>query len=230
MKLAIIDCETDSLDAKTGHLLEVACMTFHVEHATPLRAYSCLVRAPSNEAEKVNRIPSAIVDTDDAQPRENVIKVVRSLATGCDAIVAHNADFDHAWLPELHHFKWVCSCDDIEWPRAGRSKSLVSLCCDHDIPIGRTHRAMADVDMIARLFEWCAGHGHDVKAMIEAAMKPRPVWVAIDEGYSRAQFEERNTMFKEAGFRFDGSTKSWRKRMTSEAAAAVKFPIQQLVA
>src|SRR3990167_9991193 len=110
--LAIIDTETSDLDPANGSLLEIACAIWLVDSRSVAKTSSCLVRADSNAAENVNRIPVAALQL--ADPRDVVMRrVVPWLGNAKpDAIVAHNAEFDRKWLPELHGFPWVCSCHD----------------------------------------------------------------------------------------------------------------------
>lgn len=227
MRLCVLDTETSSIDATTGHLVEIAVAKFRVERASFSRTYSTLVQAPSNDAERVNKIPPDMLTSEDAIPRADVMRAIVSFVSDCDAIVAHNADFDRAWLPELHHKHWICSCDDIEWPNAGHSRSLSALCIDHGGGVVDAHRAIDDVLTLLRLFRRVAER-HDLKPIVERAMRPKAVYEVTAKGYDEA----RNALAKELGFRWDAPTKSWRRKIAIEDAGAIgeRLPIQQVTA
>lgn len=225
-RVLLLDCETSSLDVATGHLLEVACVVWSVPHASTVRAYSALVRGPSNEAAKINRIPESLASSDDARPRDAVVSAIVTMSKGCDAIVAHG-DFDRQWLPELQDRIWIDSCADIEWAQTNGSRALTSLLVAHDIPIGRAHRAMSDCDMIARLLEWHAAHGHDIQAMLARAMRPKAIFEVAERGFSA----ERNALAKANGFRFDDkdpTNKRWIRTMAIADSAELPFAVNQV--
>lgn len=220
--ILILDTETTGLDAATDRVVEVACIRYSLTHATVLRSYSSLIRGESNAAEAVNRIPaSALVD---APEPARVWAAVRSLADGVDCIVAHNADFDREFVVDsLRSIPWVCSRSQMEWPRGKQGDSLVNLTLAPGLGVATAHRAMADCDMLARLFTRAAEMGVDLGAMVARGMRPSAVFVAL------APYEQKDVV-KAAGFSWDGERKEWRRRMAVEDVAELPFRVREVSA
>lgn len=216
-RLLIIDCETTGLSPVMDSVIEVAVILYDVEHATVRSAYSSLLRCHHNPAEPINRIsPAAIVNADDGTA---TWRFVESIAGNAQAIVAHNAEFDRAFVPPSLRtcLPWICSKDDIRWPKQTREgASLVSLALEHDLGVAVVHRAMADCDLIARLFTRARELGADLDAMLVRAMRPKGEFVAL------VSYDDRDKA-KAAGFRWDAETKQWWRRMAIEDAAVLPF-------
>jgi DNA polymerase-3 subunit epsilon len=182
---------------------------------------SWIVRAPANAAEAINRIPSAAVaagiDRADSDDRWRI------WSASCDAIVAHNAAFDRQWLPDVNR-PWICTADDVTWPRGSESRSLVSLCLAHGVGVTHAHRALTDCLLIARLLERCAELGHDVGEMFARALAPKRL-------YRSMQAFADNDKARAHGFRFDYGTKRWLRRMTAEQASTLpaSFPFEEVI-
>jgi len=191
--LLILDTETSGLDPAKDVLLEVGAIRWSITYACVLSAWSTLVQAEKNDAEKVNRIPTAALAN--ASPREVVFGLLKQLAGKSDAIVAHNAEFDRSFLPELGK-PWVCSMEDIPWPDAkpGGFSSVVALALANDIAVAQAHRALTDCFLLARLFERMVEKGVDVRALIQHGLRPKATFVSL------APFEEKDKV-KAHGFK-----------------------------
>lgn len=220
--ILILDTETTGTD-DNAIAIEVATIVYSLSHAAPVRAFSSLMLAPSNPAEHVNGIPSALLLS--APYREQVMFSIRGLCmlSGVCAIVAHNADFDRRFVPEevTGPIPWVCSQDDIEWPRASTSRSIVAIALAHGVGVASAHRAMADCDLLARTFTRAAEMGADLGAMIDRGLRPKALYKAI------VRYED-NHLAKAAGFRWDGEAKRWARRMAIEDAERLPFRVQRL--
>lgn len=221
MNLLILDTETDSLDPKTGHLLEVAAAVWSVDHRTLIRARSWLVQAPSNAAIAVNGIPEGILSR--GVERAEVMRQVYAVAIKeCSVLVAHNAEFDRAWFaPEIERLNWVCSCDDIEWPRKTTSRSLTALALAHGVGVVSAHRALDDVLTLVRLFERAAELGADLPAMLARAQRPKGRYQAL------VSYDDRE-LAKAAGFHWDGTTKAWIRTMAKDDVSALGFKVREV--
>lgn len=218
--IMIIDVETTSLDPATGQLLEVATALWSVEHRSLVKARSWILRAASNEAEAVNGIPAALVQGYphglDMLATESL---VQSWAKEADAIVAHG-DFDRKWFggEQIQSCVWIDSCDDIEWPRASTSRSLVALALAHGVGVSHAHRALSDVMTLVQLFERAA-EMTDVEAMLVKAARPRKTY--------RAHVSyETNALAKERGFRWNPDRKMWVRRLAVEDATSKEWPFK----
>jgi len=217
--ILILDTETSSLDPSTGQLLEVATALWSVEHRSLVKARSWILRATSNEAEAVNGIPTALVSN---HPHATDMKMTESWVLGwakeADAIVAHG-DFDRKWFGEqIQSCVWIDSCDDIEWPRASTSRSLVSLALAHGVGVSHAHRALSDVMTLVQLFERAA-EMTDVAAMLAKAARPKKSYRAIVS-------YDTNALAKQAGFRWDPDRKIWHRRIAVEDVATKEWPFK----
>lgn len=140
--------------------------------------------------------------------------------------VAHNAEFDSKkmvgdtrFLP-LASLPWVCTMSDFKWPLATKEQgSLINLALDHGIGVASAHRALTDCRLIAALFDRMA----DLPAMFDVAMRPKALFQAL------VPFERKDEA-KAAGFKWNGSDKTWTRQMAIEDAAALSFPVRRLEA
>jgi DNA polymerase-3 subunit epsilon len=217
MNVLILDTETTGVDPAKDKVVEVAAILYNLDHATVLEAFSSLCRADDNAAQAINRIPAEALP--DAQRGAAVWDYVAKLLSGAEVFVAHNAAFDRSFTPE-HVRKvlpWICTMDDVEWPKRSKaSPSLVALALDHDLGVAYAHRAMADCDLIARLFTRARELGADLHHLVERALRPKGEFVA------QVSYMDRE-LAKTAGFRWEPESKTWRRRMFLEDVGALPF-------
>lgn len=215
-RVLIIDTETTGLDPATDVVIEVGCILYSLDHATVIECFSSLIRAESNGAEGINRIPTAALAA--GRLSSLVWSDVRMLAAKAEVFIGHNCSFDRAFAPEeiATLLPWCCSYEDIEWPLSPPGK-LTEVALNHGLGVADAHRALTDCLLIARLLTRCHELGHDLQAMLTRAMRPK----ALIRGLQR--FED-NQLAKDAGFRWDGERKWWLRRMFLDDAAALTFP------
>jgi DNA polymerase III epsilon subunit-like protein len=182
------------------------------------------VYADKNEAESVNGLSVDLLSYGDERARveDRVLDAVR----GCDAVVAHGAAFDKQWVSLPAELPWVCSCDDIEWPRKSSSRSLAAIALAHGVGVLDAHRAGADVATMVRLFERVHDMGTDLASMLALAMRPKALFAVADRGFDAA----RNQKAKELGFRWNAEAKRWERRMTAEQSASMPFAVTEVEA
>lgn len=202
-RILILDTETQGLDPAVHQAIEVACVIYDVAHGAPVDAFSALIYATSNDADKINRIPVSLLSQ--ARQATDVWDDVAAMVNSCDAIVAHRAEFDRSFVrADLRTERpWVCSKYDIEWPASAVGDHLVHLALALGVPVFTAHRAMADVDTLVRCFQ-AASKMCDVQAMLARAMLPRMKLVSL------APFSQKDAV-KAAGFSWDG--KEWSRRV-----------------
>jgi DNA polymerase III epsilon subunit-like protein len=223
--LLLLDTETTSLDPTTGQAIEVAVTLYDVASACPLESYASLIRADRNEAEHVNGIPVAALAK--ARPADFVWAYVDAVAVLADAVVAHQASFDRAFVPAhvASAIPWICSKDDLLWPRALREgDSLVNLVLAHGLGIGHAHRAAADTDMLARLFTRTRELGTDLQTLLARGLRPKALFAIADRSFNA----ERNALAKELRFRWEADKKMWTKVMAKEDAAKLPFDVVEV--
>lgn len=170
---------------------------FSVPHRCVLSQLSFLLPATSNPAIAVNGIdPKA---TQLSQPWHQSLQLFEAMAAAADVAVAHNACFDRRWfgcgqLPCID-MPWVCSMEDLAWPKALGLKarpSLRDLALAFSIPVWAAHRALTDCIYIAQVFERC----DDLEALLLEALEPRQLYQA-QVSYAQRQ------LAKDAGFRWN---------------------------
>jgi DNA polymerase-3 subunit epsilon len=217
--LLILDTETTGIDPARDRIVEVGAVLWSVAHSCTLATWSELVVGEGNPAEAVNRIPAA------ALPRGVALKAalstLKALAARADLAVAHNAAFDRAFLGDDLGLPWVCSMEDVAWPRTSGGRSLAVIALAHDVGIVTAHRALADCLILARLFERVGELGCDVQQLIQQGMRPKVLFQAMVSYADRDQA-------KSAGFTWDADGKRWVRRLAPEDAQQLPFRVVQV--
>lgn len=220
-RVVLLDTETSG-KGDDAVAIEVACILYSVPHAEPIRSFGSLIRAESNPAFAINKIPEALLA--EAQTAHDVWCEVGYLVDQADAIVAHNAPFDQDFVPDLvwSGTPWICSMSDLAWPCATRpGEGLVSLALAHGLGVAHAHRAMADCDLLARLLTRVAEMGHDLQAFLQRGLRPKATFQALVP-------MSRNEEIKAAGFKWFPETKRWLRTMAIEDAATLPFDTRQV--
>lgn len=215
---AIIDTETTGTNHATDRVIEVAVMLFDVKRAQSVASFASLIRGPAeNAAESINGIPPAMLA--EAREPERVWSAVKWIIEPAQVIVAHRAEFDRDFCPDLGK-PWVCSKVDIQWPGRLRGDHLVQLALALGLGVASAHRAMADVDTLARILTRVAEKGGDLDALLRHAMRPKERFVSL------APFEEREVV-KANGFLWDPQRKVWWRDMPPEDTGALPFKVRK---
>lgn len=213
---AILDTETTGTDPSRDRTIEVAVMLFDVKHAQSVASFSSLIKGDSNEAFEVNGIPPAMLP--EAREPERVWSAARWIIDPAQLVIAHNAEFDRQFVPDLGK-PWVCSENDIKWPGRARGGSLIHLALSLGLGVSSAHRAMADVDTLGRILTRLAETGNALEPMLLHAMRPKVMC------HSLAPFEKKDEV-KAAGFRWDADRKVWWRRMPLEDTEALSFKVR----
>lgn len=217
-----LDTETTGIDPARDRTIEVAVMLYDVKHAQPVVSFASLIKGEAdNEAYPINGIPAAMLP--EARDAERVWSAVRWIIEPATIIIAHNAEFDRNFTPDLGK-PWVCSEEDIKWPssqKGGRGGSLTYLALGLGLGVASAHRAMVDVDTLARIFTRLAEKGHDIEALIRQGMRPKAMFHAL------TSFDQRE-LTKQHGFRWEPSTKTWWRRMAIEDTKELPFKVRQI--
>jgi DNA polymerase-3 subunit epsilon len=217
----LLDTETTGLDHTKERVVEVAVVLYDVPNALAVESHAWLLQGDSNVAEKINRIsPASLLG---ARDPDTVWPQIESLARVCDAVIAHNADFDRPWCPDsLQKMQWICSQTDLEWQKQTKpGSSLVTLTLDHDLGIAYAHRALTDCDMLARLFTRAKELGVDLDTMLVRGMRPKVLLQAL------VSYDDRE-LAKAAGFHWEATTKQWLRKMVADDASALPFKTRQI--
>lgn len=223
----IVDTETTDLDPRQGALIEVGAVLFSLQHVCMIECYSALIESDApNPVESINHIPEGAY-TEWGMGAPTVWERVSAMAIDCQAIVAHNADFDRDWLraqpgtDALTRMPWIDTCYGVTWPLQGREgSSLINLAFDHGLGVVAPHRALSDCLLIARLLEQCHRMGRDVEAILQRGLRPMGVFEA-DVPYARRQ-EAKDTGFKWKKF-FNRDKQGWVRKLAIEDADPERF-------
>lgn len=202
--------------------LEVAVMLFDVKRGQPVASFASLIRGiADNEAFLVNGIPAVMLP--EAREAERVWSAVRWIIEPATVIIAHHAEFDRQFTPDLER-QWVCSEEDITWPnsqKGGRGGSLANLALSLGLGVASAHRAMCDVDTLARIFTRLVEKGHDLEEILRHAMRPKAMFHAL------TSYDERE-ITKSNGFRWDPDRKIWWRRMPIDDAKELPFKVRRV--
>ncbi len=218
--LLILDTETTGTDPAEDRIVEIGAVLWSLEHGCILSAWSELVIGAGNAAEPINRIPEAALRS--GLELAQALEAVGTLARRAQVAVAHNAPFDRAFIGDVG-LPWVCSMEDLAWPRPLSGRSLAAIALAHDVGIVSSHRALADCLILARLFERASELGHDVRGMLRRGLRPKKTYQAM------VSYADRE-LAKAAGFSWDGDTKRWTRRLAAADAAGLPFRVVPVAA
>jgi exodeoxyribonuclease X len=126
MELIVVDTETSDLEpAKGATILELAWMrlTCNDTNWMPVEAYETYVQynGPINpHAQASHHINPSDLRPERAITRNDAVSKLLGDIEPDTFIVAHNADFDSKFLPEIVHNPWICTyrCAKKIWPNA----------------------------------------------------------------------------------------------------------------
>jgi DNA polymerase-3 subunit epsilon len=218
----IIDVESSGVDPQKDTLLEVGAVLWNVEQCAVIGAWSELVsNPPVNAAYSINRIPPALLNVRGVASIIQVQLRLAALIARADVLIAHNADFDRGFLQangvDFQGRPWICSMDDLEYPRPTSSRALTAIALAHDVGIVQAHRALADCMLLARLFERVAELDVDLPQFFARGLRPKTLVVA---DVSKANRQ----LAKDAHFVWDRLVPMhWARRMAYEDTAALPF-------
>lgn len=228
--LLIVDVETTGIEFEENAPIEIGAILFDVQHRAVTHQLSMLLpSAVPNGAEAVNGIPDALVSEPATSAVRNLnqpaLDLLGWLYSNADAVLAHNADFDHQWLsPELtsRPIPWLCTMRDFRWLRPGLrpTPSVIDLALAHGVPVWAAHRALTDCIYLAQVLATRL----DLPELLLDAQTPQHVYEALVP-YSRR--EEA----KAAGFQWQAHRpKAWTRKLREAEAAALPFPVERIEA
>lgn len=227
MLLAILDTETNGLDPTEHEVIEIAIQILDTSSNTVVRGFSavvCPVRLPDgcednpallNPVSDINHIdPLALLS--ELSVDADLTEAVRLLEQ-VDAILAHNAPFDRAFIDATFQARgleppaasWVCTNADITYPNQAASRKLTHLASDHGLSTVGAHRALADVMMLTELLR----RVDNLEEQVREALLPREVYI-LDPSRS---YEFKDSA-KKIGFQWIPENKVWQKALTEEKA------------
>jgi DNA polymerase III subunit epsilon len=215
MLLSIIDTETTGITLEDD-VIELGLILFDTKSMSIISQLSTLLAtSKENSGEFKNRISKASLDVaDDLEIFTSSIEdLIIKVANNSKFLIAHNAAFDKQFLPEITT-PWLCTQNDFRFPRATQQGSLLNLANDYDVPIFGNHRALADCQLIASIFQ--KHSKEELENLISDASQPNLLVVAK---CSYAQKE----LAKSLGFKWDREIpKSWSKLIKESELSKLK--------
>ena len=230
MRVLLVDLETSGLSWDEGHrVVEVAAALYDTKYASVIEQFSALIKHHENGAEHINGIPVGLLMEHGDEPAPVWDRMLR-LSSEAECHVAHRAEFDRGftekslgelagnsllenWDPKK---PWVCSKSDIEWPNKLRGDHLVQVALGLGLGVSAAHRALVDVDTMARCFTRLAQMGIELEPLFRRAMRPKTRVVAL------VSYDQRQ-IAKDAGFFWDDKRREWYRAMPEEDVAALPF-------
>lgn len=244
MRLLFLDTETTGLDPEKDVITELGYVIYEVEKKQVLRVRSnFLIDASSpgisKEIEEITGINNEMV-SEWGYDAATIYKQFTQDALKASYIVAHNAEFDKSFvsnginrhLGHVSEYKWIDTMTDIKFSKKAKSRSLNYLCADYGIsPNDLAHRALFDVFQTIKLFD-----KFDYKEIIARSEIPNITVRALCEAPFRdssPEGEKEVDVAKAHGFRWDGPTKSWIKKIKLSdleelEAAITRFKIKEV--
>jgi len=200
----IVDLETTGLDSKNDEIIEIGIIQFGINAKHELhiiQMYSALQDPGVPLSEEITKITGL---TNEAVSGKKIDwAYVRRLFDESSIAIAHNADFDSAFLrnsPEFNgtEIHWACSVKHIRWRDHGfKSRALNYLAADHGFVNPFAHRALFDCATTFRLvepyIEELIVRSYEREFMIQAVNSP---------------FEAKDQL-KARGYHWDPSQKYW---------------------
>lgn len=222
-RILILDCETTGLDPEKDQCIEVAAVLYSLRAQAVTEAHSWLIESDTNDAEHINRISPSILRGKTAYDAKYVWEQVMVTADICDAILAHNADFDRQWVPpNTIGLPWIDTLHGVTWPLETRPGiNLIQLALEHGVGVVDAHRALSDCLLLARLLTRVAELGHDVEAILQRGLRPMATFQAL------VSYDQRQAA-KDAGFYWEAPKKQWLRKMAIEDAAKLPFRVANL--
>ena len=224
-RVLLLDTETTGVDPAVDRVIEVGACLYDIELGCPLESYASLIRSADNSGERHNGIPAAALP--DANHGIEVWRRVVELSLSADVIAAHNAEFDRSFvrvagIASLADRPWVCTMTDFLW-EGSSSKKLVEIALGYGLGVASAHRALTDVDTMARILTRVKELGADLPALFRRAMRPKALF------YAMVSYERRQVA-KDHGFHWDEPKhgKNWFRYMPPEDTAELPFPVRKV--
>lgn len=206
-----VDFETTGLLPDKCEITEVGAVLWNWEKKKPVAVYNTLVQIHGDLSEEIIKLTG--IEPDDLKGPNAVslnmaMMGLSALMNQSDYVMAHNAQFDKGFAEEafkktvhgLPKRQWLCSREDIQYPKHCKSRSLTYLAADHGFINPFAHRALFDVLTMFKV----AG-SYDLAEIVRVNASPTVVLKSL------APFEDKDKV-KSAGFHWKPEVKAWELR------------------
>ena len=223
--VAILDTETSALTPEEGECIEVALVRYSVKHACVVDSFSRVMQSGENAAERINHIPASLLKQY-GYAHDTIWRWLDAACAPCEAVLAHNADFDRQWVPESNLLRkpWIDPCRMVDWPKQSKpGSSLINLALEHGLGVVDPHRALSDCLMLARLMTRCAELGHDLEAILARGLRPAAMFEALVPIQRKDEAKDLGFGWMNAGYE-----RKWTRKMAIEDTKSLPFDVRQL--
>lgn len=167
--ILIIDLETTGLSVAKGcKVIEIGAILYNITHKEMTQCISTLMPCQENPVEDINGIKASLTNCN--YFLSPFIDSLEAMASSSDAIIAHNAQFDHDFLKSITFINnefwkkpWICTKRNFKWPSNPPRLRLMDVCESLDIPYVNAHRSLAD----CRLLAACLSKVDDLRERLE---------------------------------------------------------------
>jgi DNA polymerase-3 subunit epsilon len=205
MRILGLDLETTGLDPQTCEIIEVGAVLWDTNTRQPVQMLMGYVSGPevSPEISELTGLTTQFL-REYGQPRDIILSQLLDLIASADAICAHNAPFDRAFLEAavtVPPINWIDTKLDIPYPPRKGAGSLTTIAAVHGFLNPFPHRAVFDVLTMLKVMDQ-----YSLEEILTRAASPTFKVV------SYAPFEQKDTV-KQAGFYWDAGAREWSRNM-----------------
>lgn len=221
MRILVLDTETTGLSPANANMTEVAACVYHVESKAILQTYQTLIYSATNETAEITGITQESLNE-----MQNIAfnpNSIVALSNRCDALMAHNAQFDRGFIEKycgIINKPWICSQRHIRFPKEGKSKRLGHICVDHGIPVLSAHRALTDVMLLVQLLNITPNLIDQLNKILSGQ------GIQLYQAVVPISDKEKA---KAAGFTWNSGAKRWEKEMFADEIANLGFPVKAIM-
>lgn len=203
-----VDVETTGLNRSQDKIIDLAYLVFRFDKASRrvvsvIKEFSALEDPEQPLSEEIKRLTG--YDDGDLLGKKIPWEEVSHDFSRASVIIAHNAEFDRAFLDRYISMSqqkiWACSASQVAWKRKGHSsRALESLARDHGF-FYDAHKALADVRAglkILAMNDPDTGRSYLTELLTTASIQKK---VVIAQGSSI----DIKDILKKRGYRWNGS-------------------------
>jgi DNA polymerase III alpha subunit (gram-positive type) len=217
---------TDPINPREARIIEIGAVLWDTTRKTPLVIVNRTVWHESynydNRIEDLTGMNQADLQRFGCAPKFALEKLLKLIELA-DAIVAHNGNgFDKPVLEselarhglEMPSTPWIDTTSDIQYPEKIHTRKLEFLAPSHGFLNPFSHRALFDVlSMLKVMSQYDFENIFARSKMPDITLKAD---IAKPFGATASVGKRQNQEAKDRGYRYDGDTKSWTKRIKED--------------
>lgn len=209
-RVAIIDTETTGTDVDRDEIIDVAVVIVEVDAQGEIVGIANAGQALRDPGMPIPMAITRLTGLSDEHVAGKVIDLDRleRLLLNADVRIAHNAQFDIAFLenlmPGLAGAAWACSSRDFDWAEVGLDGSKLGHLLMQIGHFNDAHRAMADALSLLHLL----AHRLDCDETVIGRLLANAEQASVRFEATAAPFDRRS-LLKARGYRWDPRQRVW---------------------